>query len=258
MRGAERPCRAVPFAVRALLLLALIVQLYAGSQRATPTAMAVGLPSAPPVTTLRVLALGEPAVLARLLMLWLQAFDYQPGLSIAFRALDYSRLENWLDRALELDPALQYPLLAAVRLYGEVADPARQRRMIGFVQRHFAADPVRRWPWMTHAVYLAKHRLHDLDLALALAAELAAELAAVPVHPAIPSWARQMPIFVLEDMGELEGAKVLLGGLLASGEISDPHERWFLSQRLAELEARSADGGAQPGLRASPDDPVNE
>ena len=39
-------------------------------------------------------------------------------------------------------------------------------------------------------------------------------------------------------MGELESAKVLLGGLLDSGQITDPHERWFLSQRLAELEAR--------------------
>jgi len=254
MRVGERPWREVPFVVRTLLVLAFAAQLYAGSQRASPAAIAVDLPHAPSVTTLRVLALGEPAVVARLLMLWLQAFDYQPGLSIAFRALDYSRLEIWLDRALELDPALQYPLLAAVRLYGEVADPERQRRMIGFVQRHFAADPTRRWPWMTHAVYLAKHRVHDLALALALAAELAA----VPAHPAIPSWARQMHIFVLEDMGELESAKVLLGGLLDSGEITDPHEQWFLSQRLHELEARRAEGGAQPGSAAPAVDPVSE
>jgi len=254
MRTGERPWRAVPHPVRAVLLLALATQIYVGSHRASPAAMAAGLPPAPPGAALRVLALGEPAVLARLLMLWLQAFDYQPGLSIAFRALDYSRVEAWLDRALELDPSAQYPLLAAVRLYGEVADPERQRRMIGFVQRHFAADPKRRWPWMAHAVYLAKHRLHDFDLALALAAELAA----VPAHPAIPSWARQMHIFVLEDMGELEAAKVLLGGLLDSGEISDPHEQWFLSQRLHDLEARGADGGTQAGSASSAADPASE
>ena len=55
-----------------------------------------------------------------------------------------------------------------------------------------------------------------------------------------------------------QGAKVLLGGLLDSGEISDPHERWFLSQRLHELEARNADGGVQAGSAASADDPANE
>ena len=35
-------------------------------------------------------------------------------------------------------------------------------------------------------------------------------------------WARQMRIFILEDMGEVESAKILLGGLLASGEVTDP------------------------------------
>lgn len=253
MRVGERPLRAVPFAVRTMLLLALAAQIYAGSQRMSPAAIVADLPPAPSLATLRVLALGEPTVLARLVMLWLQAFDYQPGLSIAFRALDYSRLEIWLDRALALDPTLQYPLLAAVRLYGEVADEERQRRMIGFVQRHFAADPARRWPWMAHAVHLAKHRLHDLDLALALAAQLAA----VQADPAIPNWARQMHIFVLEDMGELDSARVLLGGLLDSGEITDPHERWFLSQRLHELETRKA-GRAQPGSVAPAAKPTSE
>jgi hypothetical protein len=37
-------------------------------------------------------------------------------------------------------------------------------------------------------------------------------------------------------MGEYEAAKVLLGGLLASGEVSDPAEVRFLSQRLEALE----------------------
>ena len=82
-----------------------------------------------------------------------------------------------------------------------------------------------------------KHRLHDQAFALSLAERLAAHRD----NLAIPSWASQMHIFVLEDMGELESAKVLLGGLLESGQISDPHERWFLSKRLAELEARLND-----------------
>ena len=88
---------------------------------------------------------------------------------------------------------------------------------------------------MAHGVTIAKHRLHDLPLAL----ELAEALARAEPQAAIPSWARQMRIFVLEDMGELETAKVLLGGLLASGQISDSHERHFLSERLADIERRA-------------------
>ncbi|MGB1884607.1 MAG: hypothetical protein ACPHUF_11935 [Gammaproteobacteria bacterium] len=107
---------------------------------------------------------------------------------------------------------------------------------MAFVGRHFERDPVRHWQWMAHAVFVAKHRIKDSRLAL----ELAQKLARVAGHEDIPSWVSQMHIFVLEDVGELESAKVLLGGLLESGEITDSHEQWFLSERLAEIEARVA------------------
>ena len=38
-------------------------------------------------------------------------------------------------------------------------------------------------------------------------------------------------------MGEREAATVLLGGLLAGGEVTDPNEIHFLTQRLEELKA---------------------
>ena len=245
MGRAQRPLGALP----ALLLASIVLQVAWGTLRPAPQAQVRALPAAPPQALLEVAALGEPGVLARLLMLWLQAFDDQPGVSVPFRALDYARVADWLARLLELDPGFQYPLLAATRVYGEVADPARQRRMIAFVRRAYAADPGRRWPWLAHAVYLARHRLDDLELALALARELAA----APPSAPLPSWARQMHIFVLADMGELESAKVLLGGLLDSGEITDPHERWFLSRRLDELEHQlDADtAGGDAGAAAS-------
>ena len=44
-----------------------------------------------------------------------------------------------------------------------------------------------------------------------------------------------MRIFILEDLGELEAATVLLGGLLASGEITEPKEIHFLTQRLEQM-----------------------
>ncbi len=187
------------------------------------------------MNVLRVVALGEPALLARLQMLWLQAQDYQPGISLPLRALDYRVVETWLTRMLELDPGFDYALLAASRLYGEVDDPPRQRRMIAFVSQAFDAAPAARWRWLAHAVYLAQHRLHDLPLALALARKLAD----APGGAVIPDWARQMHIFVLENMGELDSARIMLGGLLASDAVTDAHERAFLTSRLHELEARS-------------------
>jgi hypothetical protein len=231
----ERKISSVPPLLLLFLVAALCAQGIWSRYLSDPSVTVTALPTPPSASILKVAALGQPDVLARVLMLWLQAFDYQPGVSIAFRDLDYVRLEVWLERILQLDPQFEYPLLAAARLYGEVADEVKQRRMLKFTARQFRRDPQARWQWMAHAVYIAKHRLEDLDLAL----DLARELHALPATDAIPSWVRQMHIFVLEDMGELESAKVLLGGLLESGEITDRHEQWFLSQRLHELEQRS-------------------
>ena len=49
-----------------------------------------------------------------------------------------------------------------------------------------------------------------------------------------------MEVFILEDMNELDAARIMLGGMLASGAIRDPDEARFLRQKLDELERRAA------------------
>ena len=168
-------------------------------------------------------------------MLYLQAFDYRGTNATPYRSLDYGRLLQWLETLLELDPRSAYPLFAAARIYAEVPDAARARMVLEFVYRAFFADPDRRWPWLAHAALLAKHRLHDLALARRYAAAIARH-----THSAnVPLWARQMEIFILEDMNELEAARILLGGLLENGQITDPAEARFLRRRMGELERRT-------------------
>jgi hypothetical protein len=106
--------------------------------------------------------------------------------------------------------------------------------MLEFVHEQFLLDPNRRWPWLAHAALLAKHRLHDLPLARRYAAAIDRHT----TSPDVPLWARQMEIFILEDMNELEAARIMLGGLLASGKITDPAEIAFLKQRLEALGQR--------------------
>lgn len=235
MSGRERPVQAVPRVAVVLLLMSLCAQTAWHHWRPAPQARAEALPAPPAQPVLLMIAGGDRITLAKALMLWLQAFDNPPGLSIPFRDLDYARVIAWLERILSLDPRAEYPLLAAARLYGEVPVPEKQRQMLDFVYRAFLDDPDRRWPWLAHAVYIARHRIGDLPLAL----EYADALAMHATGRDVPSWARQMNIFVLEDMGETEAAKVLLGGLLESGRIDDPAEHRFLMKRLEELEARA-------------------
>ncbi len=230
----ERPLSDVPRWIIGLLVGALVLQVLFASSHPTPTAKAEDLGPPPSGEALRLAAVGEPIALAKLLMLYLQAFDYQAGTRIPYRDLNYEHLEGWLRRILELDPAGQYPLMSASRLYAEVPDPAKQRRMLELVYEEYLKDPNRRWPWLAHATIIAKHQLKDLPLARKYAVALQQNTTA----PDAPPWVRQMEPFILEDMNELEAARVLIGGLIASGQVKDRRDLELLARRLQLLEER--------------------
>jgi len=227
----ERPLSAVPGPVMWVLAAALLVQILWHAASSHPQARAASLRAPPPAASLRVAALGDPVALSAALVLYLQAFDNQPGISIPYSELDYAAVQAWLAAALELDPHGQYPLMMAAHLYAQVPDERRQRAMFEFVHREFLRDPDRRWRWLAHAALMAKHRLRDMPLALRYAEDISRHAGTAQ------GWARQMHIFLRADIGEREAATVLLGGLLASGEVSDPAEVRFLSQRLEEFES---------------------
>ena len=231
----ERPISSVPKPAILLLAVAFCMQIFWHFSQPATQATTERLGAPPATATLRIASIGEPIALAKILMLYVQAFDQQPGLQLSFRQLDYIKLRAWLTAILALDPAAQYPLFAASRLYGEIADDARQRVMLDFVYQQFLLDPNHRWKSLAHAATLARHRLNDLPLARQYAQAIRLHATASEV----PNWAKQMEIFLLEDMNELQSAKILLGGLLQSGQITDPHEFRFLEQRLIELEHKA-------------------
>ena len=230
----ERPLSHVPKPVAALLVITLALQLLWQTSGSAPKPGAEELPAPPTAMVTRLVSLSEDLAAAKILMLQLQAFDYQSGSRVSYQALDYGRVQDWLALILELDPGGQYPLLAASRLYAEVSDEAKQRSMLDFVYRQYLLDPNRRWPWLAHATFLAKHRLKDIALARSYAASLQTHTTAKDVPP----WVTTMEIFILEDLNELEAARVMIGGLLASGRITDRGELHFLNGRLEKIALR--------------------
>jgi hypothetical protein len=230
----ERPVSYVPRWVLGLLAGALAAQLFVASRRPDSQAALAELGVPPSADLVRLVSLGEPVAAAKLMMLYLQSFDYQTDGRVLYRELDYERLVAWLDTIVALDPEGQYPLLTASQIYAEVPSQEKARRMLDFVARRYREDPNRRWPSMAHAAYIAKHQLKDL----ALAREYAAELQKNTTSPEAPLWVRQMEFFILEDMNELEAAKVMLGGLIASGQIQDRRELELMEQRLKGIEER--------------------
>lgn len=235
----ERPVADVPRWVLGLLATCLVIQIGWKSQIQPGIPAAEDLPAPPSSQVLRVVALGEPATLARIAMLYLQAFDYHGTNALPYRKLDYSRLIGWLRSIQELDMRSEYPLFSAARVYAEVPDPRRQRMMLEYVYSQFLQDPNRRWPWAAHAALVAKHQLKDLPLAL----KYARGIDSLTTAREVPLWARQMGVFILEDMNEFEAARIMLGGLLETGQIKDAGELRFLEGRLKALEERSDAAG---------------
>ena len=232
----------VPRLVWSVLLISLISQCIWHSSFSKIKARRNNLSPPPSYLSIKLFSLDDTVTAAKLVMLWLQAFDNQPGISIPLREMDYDLVIKWLDLIMELDNRIKYPLLAAIRFYAEVTDEDRQRKMVHYVAEKFLEKPNERWQFMAHAVYIAKHRIKDMQLAL----DCARKLRKYAKGENVPYWAKQMEIFVLEDMGELEAARILIGGLLESGELEDPQQRSFFNKRLKELEERQFQGIINP------------
>lgn len=230
----ERPVASIPKSIFLLILVSLSAQLLWHNSQRDNQARAENLTYSPSSSSLQVLGFGDPITLAKVLMLRLQAFDNQPGISIPFKDLNYDKVQSWLTSILLLDPRGQYPLKAAAHLYARVPSEAKQRQILEFIYQQFLLDPENRWPWLAHAAVVAKHRIKDLGLALKFSQAIADK----SDGSATPHWASQMNLVILEDMGEFETAQFLVGGLLKSGKIIDPNEINFLNRRLADLQAK--------------------
>jgi hypothetical protein len=232
LRYRERPVSHVPWPILVALVLALTAQVVWHGSRPTPVAHVEQLPVAPPVLASRLAAMGEPIALARMAFLWIQAFDDPPGVTVRFKDLNYERMGQWLSWMLVLDPRGQAPLMAASRIYINVDDPVKKRLMLDLVHRAFLERPNERWRWMAEATLTARHRLKDLTLALTYA-----EALTLNTNPGrVPPWARSLSVLVLEDLCEVDAAKILLGGLLANGAITDAREEAFMRNKLEQLE----------------------
>ena len=253
----DRRLSAVPRGVRWALAGAFVRSSRLPSLQPAPSANAEALPTLPSASVLRIASLGDPIALAQMLTLYLQAFDNQPGVSIPFLQLDYARVENWLERILELDPV--GPVPAAARVAG-VRPGSRRAQAAADAGARLPAFPCRPQPALALARACRDHGPPSAQGPAARAALRAGPARPMPRRRRCPSWARQMEIFLREDMGEYEAAKVLLGGLLAGGTVTDSHELAFLAGALEAAGGRreivrgveKVTAADEPGRRPGP------
>lgn len=192
------------------------------------------VPPVPGETEVQALSFGDTQFYFRVLTFQIQNYGDTFGRFTALKNYDYHKLSMWfylldsLDRESNSIPAI------ASYYYSQTQHTPDVRYVIDYLVDHSEHDLQKNWWWMAQAVYLANHRLNDKKLAL----KLAYKLAATPGE--IPLWARQMPAFIHEELGEKEEALAIIMGIAKDIDKLEPGEinfmNYFIKDRLGYLE----------------------
>jgi hypothetical protein len=204
-----------------------------------------GVPSPPPAALAPLLTLGDDQLFYRAAAFGLQNMGDGGGRTTPLAAYDYGRLDGWLRVLDQVDPAASYVPTLAGWYFGQTSKPADLRRIVAYLSAIGARDPAHNWRWLAQAVYLARHRLHDVPLALGIARHLAG-LAGT----AAPLWVRQMPAFVLAEVGEREAARDLLETILATDPNLPDDERALMRHLIDQPLTAPATPTPTPGAPA--------
>lgn len=190
-----------------------------------------GVPPAPSHQVAKALALGDGQFLYRAATFVLQNMGDEGGRVTPLKDYDYQRLGQWFSLLDRFDPQSEFLPVLVGYYFSQSQNPDDVRIVISFLAHIAIRDPERNWRWLAHAIYLARHRVKDMNLALSLAYRMAAIKS-----PGIPVWARQMPAFVLADVGEREAARDLMEAIMDSQIDLEPSEiefmRDFIETRL--------------------------
>ncbi|MCC7259620.1 MAG: hypothetical protein IT567_01145 [Alphaproteobacteria bacterium] len=180
------------------------------------------VPPVPGKTAVQALAFGDEEAYFRVLGLELQNYGDTFGRFTALKHYDYKTLAGWLSLLDTLDNRSNLLPALASYYYSQTQNVQDVRYMVDYLAARFEQDPAQNWWWMGQAVYLANHTLKDKTLAL----DLAYRLAKTPGD--VPMWTRQMPAFILEEMGEKEAAMAIIVNILDSYKDLSDGERNFM------------------------------
>jgi len=213
-----------------LLALPLAAQALVGVWLMERQAMAEVLPPPPTEAGAVASALGDGEFFFRNGVLKVLNVGVAGGELVPLKDLDYGELAAWFLLLDKLDARSTIVPYLAAYWYGHTPNRPDSRYIVDYLLERAEIDARHGWHWRVVAMYLARHKLQDLDLALGIAEDLAAR-----DDPEAPYWVAHMPAFVLERMDEREAALILLVGILETKPDLSDEERDALLRAIDRL-----------------------
>jgi hypothetical protein len=190
------------------------------------------VPEVPTIAAAKALSLGDEQFYFRWQALELQNAGDTYGRFTALREYDYKKLSDWLYLLDRLDSRSNMMPSLAAYYFSQTQKTQDIRYIIDYLYEHASHDVAHKWWWLLQAIYLAQHKLNDMDLALKVAKPL--------VNKDVPVWAQQMTAVVYEKRGEMDDALRIMETIRDNADhIPDADLRYmeyFVKERLHKLE----------------------
>ncbi len=193
----------------ALLLVATVLNGVLWGQVRHVQARWTNVPPVPPAQTAAFAGLGDREFAFRIYGNMIENFGIVGGLATPLKDYNFDRLADWFYLQYALDPQSDHGPFLAAYVFGASQDPSKIGPLILYLEKATEGGQGQKWRWLAQAAYLARFKRHDLDTALRLARKLAAF-----DNPDLPAWARQMPVFVMNEQGDKEAALGLMVSML--------------------------------------------
>ncbi len=207
----------------ALIYLWLALFLFLGAQVVTWSevrpikARWANVPPVPSRAGFTGFSLGDPQFGYRVAGVTLQNLGNTGGRTQKFETYDYNRLGQWFALSRSLDQKSNFVPYLAAYYFGAVTEPEKLKPLVSYLEQAGQDEGAGKFRWLAQAVYLARYKIKDMDEAY----RLANELAMLP-DPKLPYWAKQMPAFVLTDMGDKDAAYAIMVETLKSSRNTLP------------------------------------
>ena len=197
-------------------------------------------------------ALGDSQYAFRTGALMLQNFGDIGWDITPLKDYDFDKVGQWLRLQDRLDPLSTHTPYIAAFYYGGSQDPSKIRPVIDYLamvgRRNGQGASLPNWRWMAEAVYLARFRYGNIDLALGLAKELAAMY-----RPGMPGWVKEMPAYVMNAKGDKAAAYALMTSILKSNaQNMKPQEVTSTLYYICQVLLSPAEAKVNPMCKAVP------